>query len=246
MNRNIAMIDNSKIRPTFGSELWSNVNPFIVSGIPRSYRYNVYLMNYLENPEELINIIELLDRATEDDLIVFHINSGGGNVNSLMSLLYAMQRCQAELHAVVSGIVASAATFVLLACDSFEMMDYTEVLCHSASFGSYGKSQDVVDQVKFTHDQMEGFMREYYRHLFTEEELDDIIRNKREFLLTTAEFYERYQKRIDKVNEENEVSAVEQNELTDKLLRGLTKNDLIRLIQGEISVDENGEIIERG
>ena len=245
MTNNMYMTDNNKLKPTFGSCLGDGVNPFIVSGMPRSYRYNVYLMNYLENPEEMISVIELLDRATEDDLVVFHINSGGGNVNSLMSLLFAMQRCEAELHAVVSGVVASAATFVLLACDSFEMMDYTEVLCHSVTFGSYGKSQDVIDQAKFTHNQMESFMREYYRHLFTNEELDDIIKNKREFLLTTTEFFERYKKRNEKINEENEVSVIEKNEITEKLLRGLSKNDLIRLIKGEITVGVDGEVIEK-
>lgn len=237
-----------------GSELGWSTQPFVVTAQPKSYKFSIYLKSALEQPEEMVDVINALSNATEDDIVEIHINSGGGSLTSLDSLIFAMMRCPAHIHAIGSGIIASAATFPLLHADSFELSPNTQLLFHSMSFGDWGKSQDVLEYVNFAHDHGDKLMRETYRHLFSEEELDDIIKNKRERWLTSDEFMARFNKRNELIQKESEESESEADRLFDEMfappppemLKKLTKQQLLDLISGEVGLDENGEIFEIG
>lgn len=241
---------------TSGSDIGMGyVAPFLTSTYPKSFVHNVYVKNVLESPEEMVAVIDIMANCSEDDDIIFHINSPGGSVDSLDGLLFAMARCPAHKHGIGSGTIASAATYILLACDTYEVSPFTQLLFHSASFGSYGKQRDVVDHASFIHNQCERFTREYYKHLFTEEELVDIIDNKREFWMTADEFLSRMEGRESAFIKEMEDEVAEQEAILDEIFnppmpskevlrKKFTKEQLIAYALGELLIDENGNIVE--
>lgn len=244
----------NKNKPRLGSDIGKDITPFVVLSSPYAYKHNVYLQNYLESPEEMIAVLDVLNTASEDDQIIIHLNSGGGDVYSLDTLLYAMANCPAHKHVIASGQICSAATFILLAADSFEISPFTVLLFHTCSFGVYGQSQDNLEFVQFVHKENERLMREYYKHLFSEEEIDDIIINKKQRWLTADEFTERFEKAKNLHSKEqseqreqefNQMQALFEDEadVPVEILAKVTKADLIRYIAGDIDImaDENGK-----
>ena len=253
----------NKQHPRQGSDLGKAITPFVVISDPYAYKHNIYLQNFLESPEEMIAILDVLNTSSEEDRITIHLNSGGGDLSSLDTLLHAMANCPAHIHVVASGVIASAATFVLLAADSYEMSAFTTLLFHTCTFGVYGQSQDNVEYTLFIHKENERLMREYYRHLFTEDEIDDIILNKRQKWLTAEEFCQRFDaaskahKEDYEKAQEAQQSSLEQmyaeldslsEMLPDEVIDKLSKQQLRDYIKGtiEVKVNEDGsyEIIE--
>lgn len=186
------MNKNNKVR--MGSDLGNGITPFVVLSQPSTFLHNIYIQNHLESPEEMIAILDVLYSASKEDQVIIHLNSGGGAIDSLDTLLTAMASCKAHKHVIATGCIASSATFILLAADSFEISPYATLLFHTCTFAVWGQSQDNLEYTQFVHNENERLMRSYYRHIFTEDEIVDIIKNKRQFWMGAAEFEERFEK----------------------------------------------------
>lgn len=242
--------------PRLGSDLGKGITPFVVLSTPYAYKHNVYLQNHLESPEEMIAVLDVLNTASEDDQVIIHLNSGGGDIYSLDTLLYAMANCPAHKHVIASGQICSAATFILLAADSFEVSPFTVLLFHTVTFGIYGQSQDNLEYVQFIHNESDRLMREYYKHLFTDEEINDIIVNKRQKWLTADEFTSRFEKAKAKHIEDSKAEQKQAIKDMEDMFSGgeqipdwvfnhklMTKAKLISLFKGEvdITIDEQNK-----
>lgn len=243
---------NSK--PRLGSELGKGITPFVVLSNPATYRHQIYIHNNLEAPDELIAILDVLYQAQEGDQVIIHLNSGGGAIDSLDTLLSAMAACHADIHVVATGTIASAATFILLAGDSFEISPFAVLLFHAVTFGSYGKSIDNVEYVNFVHNESERMMRSYYKYIFSEDEIVDIIQNKREFWMTSAEFEARFEKAKARHIEDNKAEQKQAIKDMEDMFSGgeqipswvlrhksMTKANLIDLFEGKLNIEINEE-----
>lgn len=245
--------------PRMGSDLGKDITPFVVLSNPSAYRHQIFIHNNLEAPDELVAILDVLYQASENDEVVIHLNSGGGAIHSLDTLLTAVEACPAHIHVIATGNIASAATFILLSADSFEISPYASLLFHACSFGVYGESQDNLEYVQFVHKENERLMRDYYSNLFSEEEINDIIQNKRQYWMTSKEFSERFEKASAKMKEQHEAQRKqdEQNlaemfdeldelsKLPDWAIDKVTKKQLVQYINGDVDfrIDEENKKI---
>lgn len=213
--------------PNMGNNFLFQDKVFPVSILPQvSKIYNINIDGEIGDAECMQEAILALTLAEEQDQIIININSPGGNISTTDSLMMAMTKCNAPIHAVVSGTCASAATLILMCVDSFELSPFCSFLFHSGSFGTYGKQHDVVTETKFFHEQMQRIMRYHYAGFFNEVELGDLVSNKRELWLTSDEVMERMEKRIvylTKLNEDKNKSTKETvtvaNDIPEKLKR---------------------------
>lgn len=233
--------------PRAGSELGFGIKQFPVTVRPNGFTYTLYLKSILESPEEYIDALSCLSGAGENDLFEIYLNSAGGSLSALDTILFGIQRSEAHIKVIASGTVASAATFFMFHCDEFEVSANTQFLFHSASFWSGGKSQDAYEYTAFQHEACSKLMRETYKHFFTEEELDDIIKNKREWWMDAEEFSERFLGRNEHLVDENEDDIMFEEFMppSKDILNKVTKKDLIRYLSGEVTIDkETGEVKE--
>jgi len=104
----------------------------------------------IESQLDLEQGIAALYAAEENDQVVIHLNCDGGNADVGDSFLYAMGKCKAPIHCIVTGRAASLATFILLEADSYEISPFATILCHSASYGSVGKMADTLQHSAIT------------------------------------------------------------------------------------------------
>lgn len=179
-----------------GAEYVNNSLPYSVKAIQRlSTDYTVNITDTLETMSDVEEVLFALNIAEEQDTVTINLNCFGGNAYVGDAVIQAMSDCKAPVRVVASGIVASFATFILLEAEQFEISPFCEILCHSASFGTHGKMQDSKEHVDFSYKQCRKLLEYYYKHFLTEDEIDDMIVNKREIWMDTEEFVTRYEKR---------------------------------------------------
>ena len=67
-------------------------------------KFEFNLDEKIKKPSYYRNLIEVLNNATEQDLVVLNINSGGGNLDSAISIIDALRN-------TISGVVKGAIAF---------------------------------------------------------------------------------------------------------------------------------------
>ena len=82
--------------------------------------------------------------------IRLHINSPGGEVYDAIAITNALRRHPANVHAVVDGIAASAASFIAASADRLTMAPNSELMIHDAwglGIGPASALRDMADQL---------------------------------------------------------------------------------------------------
>lgn len=191
----------------FDSQVGANhpyaINPFLVSAEEIVlYKYKPRLYGHFETSEDFLNTIEVLERATENDVVEIHINSGGGSADALSTLIHAMKKCAAKISVIFTGTIASAATFPLFYCDEFEIAEDCSFLFHEAICGAPSETMSASrDYTKHTYEALERLLRNTYHGFFTEEEFTELLAGK-QFWMFPQEVLERFETR-------NELLALE-------------------------------------
>jgi ATP-dependent protease ClpP protease subunit len=148
-------------------------------------------------------VCDKIGELGEGDIVEFEINSPGGSLSGLVTLLHAIRTTEAETMAVVVGDAYSAASLLALACDSVTIGPYANFLCHSASFGTRGKTADVRGHVNHTANYAENIFRDCYEHFLTEEEITDVLEGK-ELYLNYEQINERLERKYSILKEMQE------------------------------------------
>lgn len=120
---------------------------------------HIYLYDIINN-ETILNVKKKIDKyqsirehITDDNKtiytlpkpIVLHLNSPGGDFNAGVALSNIIHRCQVPVVVIGEGIIASAATFVLITANLRYISPYSVVLIHQYSSEGSGKHE----QLKF-------------------------------------------------------------------------------------------------
>lgn len=133
---------------------------------------------YVRDPKYYRQIVEELGGLTEEDSVQIKINSGGGDLFGLVALLEAIRMCDANVLAIITGSAHSAASMLALSCPNVAVTPTAHMLVHFVSFGSGGKSQDVVQHVTHIKGYAEKLFRSIYKDFLTEKEMQEVIEGK--------------------------------------------------------------------
>jgi ATP-dependent protease ClpP protease subunit len=179
--------------------------PFPVTYTPmQAGIFNIYLFGVIEDAMQFISAIEVLQQATENDIVYIHLSTDGGSLDATDTFLSAMRDCQARVVVKASGGVHSAGTVILLNADEFFLSDNFNALIHNGSCGSGGKFSDFVAHSKHNMKYMETVMYNTYAGFLTDEEIAQMLDGK-DFWLNGDEFAERF-------NARNEIIAKQMEE----------------------------------
>lgn len=144
-------------------------------------------------------VVDAIRDLGEDDVVEFHINSPGGDLQGLVALLSAIENTEATTVAVLEGEVHSAGSMLAVSCDAVMVGSYANMLCHSVRYGVRGKAADIHAQVLHSNDYNETLMRKCYEYFLTTEETEELLKGK-ELWLNNEEIKERFQRKFDALN----------------------------------------------
>jgi len=146
------------------------------------HEFTVPIDNDFGPPSQYRAVVQMLLNASEDDSVVYLINSRGGRMDGLQTLLEATKMCKAQTTAVILGECASAASILALTCDSVHVTESSSMLCHSVSMSTGGKHSDVVAHLAHMTKTTHNLMRKTYEGFLTEDELSSMLDGREIFL----------------------------------------------------------------
>ena len=176
-------------------EEWDNYVP--IKKYEEAKLLDVYLTNGIEAPFEYNRLVHELSVIDKEWCVTLHINNGGGVSTGESFIISAMNSTEAIIKGKLSGIVASAATGIALACDEIEVADDLIFMIHEPSFESAsGISQKFSDMVafqKFYQDYNKNVYKNVYKGFLTVAELKKIHKGE-EIWLDAKDVKERWGK----------------------------------------------------
>jgi ATP-dependent Clp endopeptidase proteolytic subunit ClpP len=81
-------------------------------------------------------------------VINLHINSYGGSLFAGLATVDTIRRLNAEVHSIIDGAAASAATIISTSCAKRSIGKYSKMLIHQLSSGAYGKYTELEDEME--------------------------------------------------------------------------------------------------
>jgi ATP-dependent protease ClpP protease subunit len=153
-----------------------------VSTYSTACTYQIFLDENIDDAAYYRAVIDALSSASRSDTVEFHINNGGGLMDTAAAITHAMDKCTAKLHGVITGTCASAATSIALHCDTWEVGATVSWMVHTASFGVGGSAPDV--RAEHAHNQalVESWLSKEYEGFYTEDEIATIAEGKDSWL----------------------------------------------------------------
>jgi ATP-dependent Clp endopeptidase proteolytic subunit ClpP len=97
-------------------------------------------------------------------IIKLHINSYGGSLFAGLATVDTIRGLNAEVHSVIDGAAASAATIISCSCAKRSIGKYSKMLIHQLSSGMYGKYNELEDDMennKHLMDTIKAIYKEY-------------------------------------------------------------------------------------
>ena len=155
----------------------------------------------IESPEQYRDLIQTLLTAQEGEIVELVISSYGGVIESAMNIISSINESSAVVRAIIMGSCHSSASIIALSCDEVMVFDYANMLCHSATFGSSGRTTEIVSHVKFLEKYLEKLAYDMYKDFLTNEEIKDMLQGK-DFWFDADEIRNRLQKRSDAQDKE--------------------------------------------
>lgn len=165
---------------------WSKSVPILKNGTVVTVFLNEEVYN-IGTYDELCYTLE----NTKATQVRIRLNNGGGDIDSMLSIIDSMKRCQSEIVGVLSGTVASAATMIALHCDKLEVADYTSWLTHYYSGGFRGKGNEIKAKHDFEMVEIPEMFKQIHKDFLTEDEINRVIDGK-DIWLNKEQILERF------------------------------------------------------
>jgi ATP-dependent protease ClpP protease subunit len=167
------------------------VNPVEQRAYPISSMYNFYIYGEIVSDiGSYVDMITVMDTAEENDVINLYINTGGGSLESTISIVHAMIRSKAQIVCHADGQIASAGTLIFFAGSSFVVYPFAHAMFHDGSTIIGGKFSENLKAAEATSALIKKICMELYRPYFTKKEVKDIL-NGKDMYLTSDELNDR-------------------------------------------------------
>ena len=176
--------------------------------------YTIYILKGVEAPEHFAEVISVIDNAMDGDTIIIKLNTPGGSFDSAMMLRDAIKSSRATVLAECVGSVASAGTFIALACAGLYIAPFCEFMIHNYSGGVYGKGNELEAQANFAIPHLKSVCYEVYDMFLTKKEIKKVIKGH-DMYMTKAEVEERWERVIEKRTAE--ITEIRKQELAEHI-----------------------------
>lgn len=171
------------MKTQFNSEDDEDLKDFLTIGsgfvnIPVARQHSIYLSGPILEPQHYIRWFHILRHCSENDVVMIHINSPGGDASTAIQFMRAMAECQGTVIASVEGNCMSAATMVFLAADAFQVSEHSMFMFHNYSGFSYGKGGEMFDSITHERKWSKSLLEGCYKDFLTPEEINSMLDGK--------------------------------------------------------------------
>ena len=105
---------------------------------------------------QYLELLEVLDTATENDEVEIMIDTPGGDVYTTSTIVERMENCRGNVITTASGLVASAGSFLWFYGKEKRVNRWAKFMIHCSSHGDFGRSLSILE----TSERLVKFMKE--------------------------------------------------------------------------------------
>lgn len=162
-----------------------------------------YLSKEIGDPADYIDMIHRINTASSADVIFIHLNTPGGQLDTGVQLINAMQNSQAKIVTVLESMAYSLGTLIFLAGDEMVVNDHCLIMFHNFKGGVVGKGNELTSQLEATVKWFSALAKKIYIPFMSEEEFARITRGE-DLWMQSPEIRKRLDKMMKTLNEEAE------------------------------------------
>ena len=107
----------------------------------------------------ILNLTEIIKKTTQNLLVMnvqfdcdveiyLHINSGGGDVFAVLSIINLIENNKININTIIEGQACSAATILAMVGSTRQITQNSYMLIHNISSGFWGKMHEFEDEMK--------------------------------------------------------------------------------------------------
>ena len=168
--------------------------------------HHFYISDVVEEPKGYVDMIHQIRVAPEGDIVLIHINTPGGNLDTGIQIVNAMTASAAHVVCSIEGIAYSLGTLLFLAADEFLIHDNCMMMFHNYSGGIWGKGHEQISQLEATTKWFNVLARKYYIPFLSEEELDRMTKGE-DLWMESDEVRQRLDHMVTVMEDEMEAAA---------------------------------------
>jgi ATP-dependent Clp protease protease subunit len=154
----------------------NNIHAFIDRPISRVHKF--YLSGDVKSPSEYVQWFETIRNASENDVVLIHINSYGGDLFTAVQFMRVFNETKANIVASVEGACMSAATIIFLSAKHWEISNHSMFMFHNYTNAIFGKGGEMYDNIVHERKWSEKLWQDIYGEFLTTEEINSILDNK--------------------------------------------------------------------
>ena len=144
-----------------------------------SARYlHFYLSEEIGEPSEYTEMVHQILTAGEHDTVFIHLNCPGGQLDTGVQIINAMQQSEAKIITILEGTAYSMGTMIFLAADEMVVNDHCMMMFHNFNGGLIGKGNELTSQLEATVKWFASLAEDIYVPFLTPEEVQRIARGE--------------------------------------------------------------------
>lgn len=174
-----------------------------------------YLSTEIGEPGLYVDMIHQINTATANDVIFIHLNTSGGNLNTGVQLINAMQNSQAKIVTVLDATAYSLGTLIFLAGDEMIVHDHCLIMFHNFRAGVMGKGQELAAELDATIKWYSALAKKIYVPFLSEEEFERILKGE-DIWMRSPEIRTRLDRIINNIEPNEPKKAVTKNSTKKK------------------------------
>jgi len=147
--------------------------------------YHFYIHGEIGDSDEYVDLLDTLYTASESDIIMIHLNTPGGYLNTAVEIIHAIAQCSGTVVTCADGQVASAGSLLFFSGHTFIIGEFCEVMLHDGSGGNIGKINENLKSAEFTAKRLSHIYHTVYGRFFEYDEVEKILDGKDLYLNST-------------------------------------------------------------
>lgn len=166
-----------------------------------------YLSGPIEEPRSYVDMIQKIQVAGPEEIIYIHLNTPGGQLDTGVQIINAMQSSNAHVIVSIEANCHSLGTLIFLAADEFIVHDNCLMMIHNFSGGTFGKGNEQQSQLEAQIKWFNTLANKLYVPFLTQAEFDRVVKGE-DLWLQSSDVRTRLEKMVKIMEDEKNVKPV--------------------------------------
>lgn len=175
----------------------------------------VYLDEPIKGLPYYRGLIHYMHCMQAEDSLIIWLDTPGGQLDSALAIIDAMETTEGQVQVIVTGEAASAGSLIALSAPNLVLGAKARFMLHAASYSiGHSKQGDIESRVENSKQLLKGVVEEGYKDFLLPEEIELMFIGK-DYYMDAAEVTARLEQR-EKLQEERQVKELQEQEDLEK------------------------------